>query len=173
MAWKFHNQVLIQVAGSLGRWQERGTTVKFTSKQSTINQSIIYFIPAATYNLDLFLRDTEERPGWCTDPYLPPCASYVLSHLPSSYYIIILPPSNHEWKTWINQVYLNGQVCGDYGNRIFTRCMALCLVYDPGNFNLLFLSSFVTISPTWLIWLLWFHLVAEWSSSWVGFGFCS
>lgn len=22
-------------------------------------------------------RETEERPGWCTDPHLPPCAAYV------------------------------------------------------------------------------------------------
>ena len=36
-----------------------------------------------------FVRETEERPGWCPDPHLPPCAGYTF--LPqiyiSSYYL--------------------------------------------------------------------------------------
>lgn len=27
----------------------------------------------------LINRDTEEKPGWCSDPHLPPCAAYALS----------------------------------------------------------------------------------------------
>jgi hypothetical protein len=27
----------------------------------------------------LMNRDTEEKPGWCSDPHLPPCAAYSLS----------------------------------------------------------------------------------------------
>jgi len=43
-------------------------------------------------------RDTEERPGWCTDPHLPPCAAYAN---------MIKPISNllYYWNDWASFFY--------------------------------------------------------------------
>ena len=50
----------------------------------------------------LMNRVTEEKPGWCSDPHLPPCAAYALS------LSLSLPPFVCVWEsTSLNTIQWN------------------------------------------------------------------
>lgn len=65
------------------------------------NKMLLY-IMTSNFSLDTFLyvlanRVTEEKPGWCSDPHLPPCAAYALS----------LPPWFKVELMYCNIIYLD------------------------------------------------------------------
>lgn len=90
MVWRYHSLDSVPIADLHGRWQRGGTIQKFTSMSLT-NSSLISIILSVKIPLVmlsfmllnilyiLVKRLTDERPGWCTDPNLPPCAAYALS----------------------------------------------------------------------------------------------
>ncbi|KAA3489538.1 Trimethylguanosine synthase [Gossypium australe] len=50
---------------------------------------------------------TEEKPGWCSDPHLPPCAAYAFC-------------------LFISQIHT--YLCGNYGARFFSGSLEMCMI---------------------------------------------
>jgi hypothetical protein len=94
MVWRYHNLDSGPVVDLRGRWQRGRTIEKFTSMPLTFLPNFYHFYIKMSFlmlwnvllNIFMYLlvkRFTHERPGWCSDPDLPPCAAYALS----SYFI--------------------------------------------------------------------------------------
>lgn len=109
--------------------------MRFTSEcNSCLKKSTFIFLLSSIIILHHFCyRDTEERPGWCSDPHLPPCAAYVF----------FFPPprtltSSHN--TTISLPYIQRQLmyallqfCWNNGSSLLKRCMEMCVAYDSGS----------------------------------------
>lgn len=97
MDWKFLNLVLNPIMGWHGRWQRGEVIGKSTSMhlflpiiRASCTLKIFLDINAAqlvlTYPFYQIIRETKEKPGWCSDKRLPPCAAYVLYHISRNWF---------------------------------------------------------------------------------------
>lgn len=75
---------------------------------------------------DLVNRVTDEKPGWCSDPHLPPCAAY-------NFYTIYskLASDSYSGLVLIAIAYL--QICGNHGSCFLSRCLAVRVAHDSGK----------------------------------------
>lgn len=90
-----------------------------------------------------FLRETEEKPGWCSDPHRPPCAGYefflLLFFLLLKFIMHIL--IGHRY---FRLFFL--QICWDYGSGLLSRCMEVCVAFDSGKQFLLCITNIIIFS---------------------------
>ncbi|KAK8544954.1 hypothetical protein V6N13_066267 [Hibiscus sabdariffa] len=70
---------------------------------------------------------TTERPGWCTDQHLPPCAAYAPS--------LTLSPTQFTLITTI-ACFAFSQFCGNFSACIFSGSLAMRMAYDSGRNDL-------------------------------------
>lgn len=72
--------------------------VWLNSADSTFSLTMISFF-------DRSYRDTEEKPGWCTDPHLPPCAAY--AHIADPDNLFLSYSAQELFRTGVNEFYCN------------------------------------------------------------------
>lgn len=84
-----------------------------------------------------FHRETEERPGWCSDPHLPPCAAYVtaVSYFSSKRILSLSHHYSNKPLCFLFAIYL--QLCRDNGDGLFQRGVEMCVAYDSGALSLI------------------------------------
>lgn len=122
--------------------------------------------------LSLVNRITKEKPGWCSDPHLPPCAAYELLIM------CTFPYCNKSFSFLFIEftrliLTLPQQICWNHGSRLLSRCMALRLAYDSGPF-LFLIFIYITFSAPWHIYLFEVRLkLVEWLGTRMGSGFRS
>lgn len=160
MVWRSLNLVLSPIRDWHGRWQKGGVTKKFTCIPLPFfsfllcffghwSNKVPFFIPSNVFlSLDMFLyvlpnRVTEEKPGWCSDPHLPPCAAYALSS-------ILL----QIWMLYCNIIYL------DFLSFVYlVNLIISSVILDLWKLWLLsFLAKLGVVCGTWFRYILFFFI---------------